>query len=481
MKIKSIERVEPVLSRCIEVDSPERLYRVENGDGPGIVTHNSVSQRNIVFSTIMRPDNWYFLGIDLKRVELSAYRPYSNVVMKIATDLQAATDSLRFAQQSMMKRYTLMEELGVDNFLKLPKKGRALMVMVDEAGELLDDAGQGKALSGSTEVVMSDGSLKPLIDVEVGDTVLDPNMESAVVTDKYEPLRQSHHFVHVRQVSTGRVISIHSGGEHLWTVRVRDPKGRSLSYVVKTSDIREALANGPDARLELVRAHTSLDGGKAREEVFVIERVEDIESNERLFCISVSSPTRQFLVTRYMVPTHNTDEAKEMNALKSECNIIIGSIARLGRAAGVHLVIATQRADAKLIAGETKTNLGARIACGTLDSMASSIALGNAEGTRIRGNPKGRMFVQVYGKGNHGQGFFAEQSWIDEWLKSQGLNQDGTPLNSNSEDAGDSIIDTISGDETLEADAFEGSGGEKHDHLSDWDDELSSYIQENNS
>lgn len=86
----------------------------------------------------------------------------------------------------------------------------------------------------------------------------------------------------------------------------------------------------------------------------------DIKKNtvdtQKLYCISVSSPTHQFLVGNSLVPTCNTDEGKADDALKGEAQMIIGSIARLGRAAGVHLVLATQRPDAKLIAGETKAN-----------------------------------------------------------------------------------------------------------------------------
>src|SRR5699024_5236812 len=116
------------------------------------------------------------------------------------------------------------------------------------------------------------------------------------------------------------------------------------------------------------------------------------------------------------------------DALKGEAAMIIGSIARLGRAAGVHLVIATQRPDATLISGETKANLGVRINAGRSDSNASSMILGTGEGTRVRSNPRGRLYLRIFGEGNHGQGFFAEASWIDEYLRSKGLNPDGTPI-----------------------------------------------------
>jgi hypothetical protein len=51
-----------------------------------------------------------------------------------------------------------------------------------------------------------------------------------------------------------------------------------------------------------------------------------------------------------------SDEGKERDAMHARATVLIGSIARLGRAAGVHLILATQRPDAKVLPGETRNN-----------------------------------------------------------------------------------------------------------------------------
>lgn len=165
------------------------------------------------------------------------------------------------------------------------------------------------------------------------------------------------------------------------------------------------------------------------EEWFTLDDIVPSENDETLYCISVDSPDRQFLVGETLaVPTHNTEEGKAQDQLKGEASMIIGSVARLGRAAGVHLVIATQRPDASLINGETKSNLGVRVNCGRTNSTASSMILESGEGTRVKANPRGRLYLQIYGRGDHGQGLFADPKWIDEYLESKGLNPDGSPI-----------------------------------------------------
>lgn len=154
-----------------------------------------------------------------------------------------------------------------------------------------------------------------------------------------------------------------------------------------------------------------------REQWFTLDNIEEnFDNTDDLYCISVESEDHQFLVGNLGFPTHNSEEAQQQNSLKEEALSLIGSISRLGRAAGVHILMATQRPDAKIIAGEIKNNLSVRIACGPQNATSSDMILGNAEGRRIQASPKGRVYVQIHGRGNHGQGFFAPPFWLDEFL-----------------------------------------------------------------
>ena len=143
MKLLSARRVEPVPSRCIEVDSPRRLFTVGRG-GNAFVSHNSVTQRTIVFATILRSDKYRFLGVDMKRVELSAYRKYSHAVLGVATDLPDAVTTIQFGVRTMMERYEEMEHIGVQDYFATDDHGPALLIMVDEWAQLTGkEAGSG--------------------------------------------------------------------------------------------------------------------------------------------------------------------------------------------------------------------------------------------------------------------------------------------------------------------------------------------------
>lgn len=225
IKLKEIEEIDPKESRCISVDSPDKLFAVGESDyrGNRVLTHNSVAQQNIIIGCVLRPESWRFLGIDLKKVELSGYQKYSEVVQGIATQLEDALTILRFAQQTMMKRYEELEQLNLNNFLDLPQKGQALMVMVDEAGELLSPSGI-KALKESTILPTPQGK-KTLRELGIGDSVFDNYGNIASITNKYTPVEQKSFDLTIKSDKTQKSETFTAGSEHNWVAYFTYPDG----------------------------------------------------------------------------------------------------------------------------------------------------------------------------------------------------------------------------------------------------------------
>lgn len=56
------------------VDTSKKSCLPDSGDGKPTVTYNGALQRNFVFQSIMRPDHWKHLGVDLNKVEFATYR-----------------------------------------------------------------------------------------------------------------------------------------------------------------------------------------------------------------------------------------------------------------------------------------------------------------------------------------------------------------------------------------------------------------------
>lgn len=248
--IVSVERVESVPMRCLSVDSPDRLFLVSDSLIP---THNSVLQRNIVFHTIQHNDRWRFLGVDLKRVELTPFNKYKKTVMGIATDVEKGLAVLQYANNEMMDRYKQMESLGVNNVMDLADPPYCILLMIDEATMFLGTSGS------------------------------------------------------------------------------------------------------------------------------------------------------------------KTEEGKAEDAMKGEAADLVGRILRLGRACGIHMLIAMQRPDATVLRGEFKANMDVRLAAGRMDSTPSSMILDSGEAVNLPGI-RGRGIIRVGGSLTVFQGYFAPPEWIDDFI-----------------------------------------------------------------
>lgn len=106
------------------------------------------------------------------------------------------------------------------------------------------------------------------------------------------------------------------------------------------------------------------------------------------------------------------DKTGQSKANKESIDMIISylsTIARQGRAMGIHLILATQRPDANIIPGQIKNNMDCRI-CGRADNILSQIILDNGDANDVI--PKDAQGRFLMGDGTVFQGFlFEESTW----------------------------------------------------------------------
>lgn len=130
--VLSIDDIIPEESQCLFVDADDSLFALDNGT----LTHNSVMQRNVILSCLMRPKQWMLCIIDMKKVEGAMWRKYG---VPVATTYEDASILLSWAQTTMMERFEELEKRGLNNWKDMPedKRGQAIMINVDEISELL--------------------------------------------------------------------------------------------------------------------------------------------------------------------------------------------------------------------------------------------------------------------------------------------------------------------------------------------------------
>ena len=106
-----------------------------------------------------------------------------------------------------------------------------------------------------------------------------------------------------------------------------------------------------------------------------------------------------------------TGRSREEKEIIEEITGCLGTIARQGRAVGVHLILATQRPDAKVLEGQIKNNIDCRI-CGRADGVLSQIVLDSTEASdAIPKDAQGRFLMA---DGTVFQGFWSDE--LDDWF-----------------------------------------------------------------
>lgn len=130
----------------------------------------------------------------------------------------------------------------------------------------------------------------------------------------------------------------------------------------------------------------------------------------------------------------NDEAVKAENVLRAQCAASARAIAALGRAAGIHLILLAQRADAEVVAGSLQNNLLFRALLRPLSAGSTARNMIGLSEVEVSGNPKGRAVMKTaLWPESEVQVFYVDATELDRWLPLvEGDDRSGIP-----DDAGD--------------------------------------------
>lgn len=149
-----------------------------------------------------------------------------------------------------------------------------------------------------------------------------------------------------------------------------------------------------------------------RKSIFKKEQVRNISEYNKKY------PTER--ISRYIFACDEVAELLDKTGLSKDekeiiCKIeaMLSTLARQGRAFGIHLILATQRPDANILTGQIKSNIDERI-CGTADNVLSTIILDSAEAaSKVPLNIQGRFITR---EGKVFQGFYLTDDDVEKGI-----------------------------------------------------------------
>ncbi len=213
---------------------------------------------------------------------------------------------------------------------------------------------------------------------------------------------------------TQRTILLHAMQSPDWRVLLIDPKRVELSQYPGHPNVLKLATEIDEAYALVQQLEQEMMNRYARMKEAQVNHFRSLPTVPPAILLMVDEV---FALLEIVAGASKTDPViKEQNEMKAGMTLLVGKIARLGRAAGIHMVLATQRPDAKVLPGEVKANLDARIAQGRMDKTPSDMTLNSQAATKLP-PIKGRA---IYRAGNdliEFQAYFLAPENLPEFLE----------------------------------------------------------------
>ena len=335
---------------------PHLLVAGATGSGKSVCINSIVASLLFQFS----PEQLRFIMIDPKVVEMQVYNDLPHLVVPVVTDPKKVILALRWVVKEMERRYKLFAKAGKRNFDafnsrdrdKAPKKPeRAASRRADNAGSVSVKETDLAMKDPEDEDSFGEGAGKDVSEGLVSPELVNPDETQGVVADSESSMASDQ----IPEDEDAPPFFVHS---------VSINEGEDLS---------EAFA---DAEREM----------EAREEGDGDEELDDGSLPPHEF----ASPEEPEMPDTLPYIVVIIDELADlMQTAPADVELAIGRITQMARAAGIHLIVATQTPRAEVITGTIKANIPCRIAFQVSSGIDSRVILDEKGADRLVG--KGDM------------------------------------------------------------------------------------------
>ena len=340
---------------------PHLLVAGATGSGKSVCINSIVASLLFQFS----PEQLRFIMVDPKVVEMQIYNDLPHLVVPVVTDPKKVILALRWVVKEMERRYKLFADLGVRNFDAFNERDRNKEVKKPKRAPSRREAGSNKS--------------KPVVrPSDEDDMVKEPdpssrNKESSVEDNKNNSQPDTPtDFLEKETVSA--------------TISDDDESPPFFVHEVNLNEESDLEDDDDDTD-----ANDEGDADDAPSEDD--DEVDDDGIEDALPPHEFAAPSRpekpEIPDTLPYIVVIIDELADLMQTAPADVELAIGRITQMARAAGIHLIVATQTPRAEVVTGKIKANIPCRIAFQVSSGIDSRVILDEKGADRLVG--KGDM------------------------------------------------------------------------------------------
>lgn len=346
------------LTMCLGKDIEGMPYILDLAKAPHLLmagttgSGKSVAVNAMIMSILLKstPEEVRFIMVDPKMLELSVYEGIPHLLLPVVTDPRKAAIALQWAVDEMTRRYKLLSEAGVRNIT-----GYNTMV----------DAEVAKKRASKTTIDAKPTVIKPIIPSKVVEA---PKVEepapvveaAAPVAAPAEPPKKKRRMLIVDVADQ----SADAPSPAVEAAPLETPAGLELGVAApkdEPTDPREEIIDPA-----LIAAEAAAAAKEA--EIRVDEQTAESEAELAALSLAASAAakaegesTEEELKKLPFIVVIIDELADLMMVASKEVETSIARLAQMARAAGIHLMVATQRPSTDVVTGIIKANFPTRI------------------------------------------------------------------------------------------------------------------------